>query len=215
MSINQYRRVCYEDDGCDRWQCLSCYKEFVSYDNPEWSKWNFCPHCGTKWAGKRECRDHYTPRWQYELEQDGICVSAPDRASARRSWVIEKRTVFWQRDDEKGGLTLHTSHKSHPGASDWHTTHTAGFDQISLRDVVNHLRSERDTARERGANYLPPNNPRTDWGFGAYDEFRARIVNTVTLTPGYRSSIWTHRTDEKDNLVTVWNKHKTGWDAIF
>ena len=206
--LSEYRRVCYEDDGCDRWQCLSCYKDFVSHDNPEWSKWNFCPHCGVKWAGKRECRDHYTPRWQYKLEQlhgNADSLWRRETPPKTRGWVIEKRTVFWRKDDETGNLTLHANHKDHPGSSDWHIhCRESDYSSVTLADTLFHLQALRDIARDSG------NSKDYEWNIGSYDEYRARVIDYTVHTRMCSSNIWTHRVKEGQSLVTTWNQFKRG-----
>lgn len=61
MSINYWRYVEYTDDGCSRYQCLSCYKQWESRTVPGYfglddsycPVFKFCPFCGVQWAGMR------------------------------------------------------------------------------------------------------------------------------------------------------------------
>lgn len=159
--IPKYRHMHYTDEGCDLYQCLSCYKQMEFRYCPEY---NFCPICGVKWEGKLECRESHNPRWVYELgvsedEQYNFRAKAYYKAEVKRCWIIEKRTVFWNSDGK------FYTYKEHPGAQDWHIDHK--YPGKTAKEVMRYLKIERSDSRQH--------DPPRDWSFGSYDEFRARI----------------------------------------
>ena len=52
MSIPKWRHVEYTDDGCNVYQCLSCYDSIEGRFSP--SYWKFCPYCGVEWQGEHK-----------------------------------------------------------------------------------------------------------------------------------------------------------------
>lgn len=157
--IPKYRHMHYTDEGCDLYQCLSCYAQMEFRYCP---KYNFCPVCGVKWEGQLECRDTYTPRWVYGLgvsedEQYNI-TKAYYKAKKKRGWIIESRTIFWNRD----GKFYNT--KEHPSAEDWHVDDK--YTDKTAKQILDILKRERS----RGNQESPK-----DWDFGSREEFRARI----------------------------------------
>ena len=85
LERGQYRYVEYDDDGCDRYQCLWCFNDFVMRDNPEY--WNFCPKCGRSWFKKADCRPREIPRWAWDR--------------GHREWfdgmypIVKKKPIIW------------------------------------------------------------------------------------------------------------------------
>jgi hypothetical protein len=87
MSIRRWRHVESTDDGCNVYQCLSCYQSYEGRDCP--SFWKFCPYCGVEWEGQHKWLvydDKYNiieparlrterrvskaePRWHTELQE--------------------------------------------------------------------------------------------------------------------------------------------------
>ena len=110
MSIRKWRYVRDSDDGCNIYQCLSCYNSYDGRDNP--SDWKFCPYCGVEWIGEhkwliydddwniitpaRRRKDRYVskiePTWHIELQEmplfrcdDGAYVALQD-GSVKSRW---------------------------------------------------------------------------------------------------------------------------------
>ena len=52
MSIPKWRYVESTDDGCNVYQCLSCYESYEGRDSPKY--WKYCPYCGVEWNGEHE-----------------------------------------------------------------------------------------------------------------------------------------------------------------
>ena len=114
LKSGQYRKVKDTDDGGSVWSCLWCGQSMELRDNPEWSRWNFCPLCGGSWFNKLVCRDHHTPRWYFDRWGDpngrygdkvktttgehdpyqliGKCHEKPEPQAV---WVIEERTKWF------------------------------------------------------------------------------------------------------------------------
>lgn len=69
MAIPRWRELHYTDDGCSKYQCLSCKESWESRSTPEYG-WKFCPYCGVKWEGGLKCRTSEIPRWQWELIEE-------------------------------------------------------------------------------------------------------------------------------------------------
>jgi hypothetical protein len=172
--INKYRYIQYVEDGTSEYQCLSCYGLMNIYDNPEWSNWRFCPLCGVEWDGKLECRSKHVAPWEYRLQEarrDDIIRSIEDRVTREktRGWVIEERTVFWDKDGDN--TTFYFSSKEHTGASDWHISYIEDIRPYSAYTVCEHLKALRK--REKRDN---PDDGLNRW-FGSYNEYRASIQN--------------------------------------
>ena len=116
--------------------------------------------------------------------------------------MIEKRTVFWRKDDETGNLTLYTNHKDHPGSSDWHIHNCeSNYSSATLADILFHLQGLRDIARDSGNA-----EKEYKWSFGSYDEYRARVIDYTVHTRMSNSNIWTNRVEPGQNLIMIWNK---------
>jgi len=81
MVVNKWRFVRYIDDGHNSFQCLKCKEFFTAASGPENPKWLYCPMCGSKWAGKHECKEQH----------DRIYASS---VPSSRYWVIECRTIW-------------------------------------------------------------------------------------------------------------------------
>ena len=156
--IPKYRHMHYTDEGCDLYQCLSCYSQMEFRYCP---KYNYCPVCGVKWEGQLKCRNTYTPRWIADLNLDedeeyNLRTKAYYANQSKRCWIIEKRTIFW-RGDEK----FYTP-EQHPCAQGWHTDYK--YENKTAKQILHILSLER-----ADQDHDP------DWDFGSYDEFRARI----------------------------------------
>ena len=109
MGLNKYRYVEYADDGCEVYECLSCKAQWEVRYVPT----VYCGNCGVKFEGKHECRDRYTPRWDYD-RFDGryplMSVSDEREAYAAEAkekvWVIQKRITLlesqwsWDYEDD-------------------------------------------------------------------------------------------------------------------
>lgn len=164
--IPKYRHMQYTDDGCDRYQCLSCYDTMevrsVSF--------NFCPSCGIKFDGQLECRKTYIPRWLYDLNLDEDRTYELQHKiwkTVKTGWVLKKRTVWWnKREDVK-----YYRREEHSGAADWSTYRT--FTNTTAKQMFEYLkgyREQSDRAQDDDLDFC--------WDFCSYDEFKVeRIPN--------------------------------------
>jgi len=98
LQSGQFRRVEGTDNGCARWQCMWCKQMMELRDDPEMSRWNFCPMCGKSWFTKLECRLHWVPRWAYEKWGNRppyeANIHCHKNHEATAIWVIEWRSDF-------------------------------------------------------------------------------------------------------------------------
>lgn len=64
--MNVYRKVIYDDDGCDLYQCLACKCEWSGRFS--YSPINYCLHCGVKFDSPDpiKCRPHNQPAWHFK-----------------------------------------------------------------------------------------------------------------------------------------------------
>jgi hypothetical protein len=112
----QYRRVRYSDDGCDIYQCLWCLNTIEIRDNPEWSKWNFCPKCGKSWFNRLQCRPSTCPAWAWNRY-------GPDDHNHPPYWTYPKATHEWY---------FETRHRWSPDDewSEWHYEWKSDHDKL-------------------------------------------------------------------------------------
>jgi hypothetical protein len=108
MGLNKYRYVEYADDGCEVYECLSCKAQWEVRSFPT----VYCGNCGVKFEGKHECRDRYTPRWDYDRFDGRYRWSVSDEREAyaaeakEKVWVIQKRITLlesewhWDYEDD-------------------------------------------------------------------------------------------------------------------
>lgn len=72
MLLNTFRYVRYLDDGHEEFQCMECYKlipvAHIGY---------YCCRCGTRFNTKLECRNQYTPRYEYEHPNLDFSIKYP------------------------------------------------------------------------------------------------------------------------------------------
>ena len=95
MSIPKWRHVEYTDDGCNVYQCLSCYDSIEGRFSP--SYWKFCPYCGVEWAGEH--------KWL--IYDDDYKIIEPARRREDRqvpsgniTWNIELQELSLYRGDD-------------------------------------------------------------------------------------------------------------------
>lgn len=138
MGIPCWRYVEYVDDGCSRYQCLSCKQEWVARSNPRHEKWRYCPACGVEWAGERECRERGEPAWLWRLlQKDQVRWNAwwqkrrLGQSRKTRGWAIQKRCLQTRHYQEGRSLTAWTPWYVERRESDYGVT--------TLHDVVSEL----------------------------------------------------------------------------
>ena len=156
----------YTDEGCDLYQCLSCYRQMEFRYCPEY---NFCPMCGIEWDGRLECRDTHTPSWLWKLglpEDEAYELQRKLWKKNKAGWVIEERTVWYDITD--GVTTLSYTSKEHRGAKDWHTYTQYDKGQMTALTILKALKQLRGCYGGK---------PRIvdGWTFGSYNEYRAKI----------------------------------------
>lgn len=100
--VPKYRKVSYHEEGIYIFKCLMCSCNIKTYD---YHDYQYCPHCGTKWEGQLECREHDVPRWVYDWEKkhgDLPYHKWHDRSPelAKRGWVIEELEEWFDAKDK-------------------------------------------------------------------------------------------------------------------
>ena len=88
--MNKYRKVEYADDGCYRYECLSCHKQWEVRYAPT----TYCGHCGIKFDGQHMCRTHHTPRWVHERFNGNHPRDEREDQEEEKIWMIQKRKVY-------------------------------------------------------------------------------------------------------------------------
>jgi hypothetical protein len=198
MAIPKWREAEGTDDGCSIFQCLNCYTQWESRTSPR--TWKFCPHCGIKWEGQHECREHYEPRWKFELRQkdpEGVypapsrkwfdLYSELQRPSKKRIWAIVKREVIW-RDGT-------------PECKDWQVyASESGHKPTTLTDVVLELKYLRSREQQDQLS--------EDW-LRIETQYRAMIIDPPSYASTY-STIWNNRAREM-TLLEAWNHQPDPW----
>ena len=88
MPIPKYRLVQYEEDGVYAYQCLNCYKGWNARNDI--IDWKFCPHCGIRWEGQHECKEHslrhYYPDYKFQTPRL--------REREEYYWELQTQTVW-------------------------------------------------------------------------------------------------------------------------
>ena len=163
--INKYRHMHYTDDGCDEYQCLSCYKQLEIRFIPDWK---FCPMCGIEFSGQLKCRETHQPSWLYKLDLDHDAryeLESRGWKKKEAGWAIEKRTIWFDRSDD-GEITYRSDH---PGAEKWHVY--VKYDRHITKtaiEILKYLKELRWDGRMKENDYL---------GFGTIDEYRGKYAN--------------------------------------
>lgn len=132
----------YTDEGCDLYECLSCYKQLEIRYIPDWK---FCPMCGIEFSCQLECRKTHTPSWLYKLglpENEAYDLLSKSWKKKEAGWVIEERTVWWDITD--GVTTYSYSFNEHPGAKDWHTYRQYDKGERTALSILKALKHLRD-----------------------------------------------------------------------
>ena len=64
--MNVYRKVRYDNDGCDLYQCLACKQHWSG--RLCYTPINYCLHCGVKFDSPDpiKCRPNTQPAWHYK-----------------------------------------------------------------------------------------------------------------------------------------------------
>jgi hypothetical protein len=86
--IPYYRKVEYADDGCDEFECLSCYARWVLRGGAL----NYCSNCGLKWKGRYSVGYIFDRERRYGLRRFRIEKA---REEYYRTHSYERRSSFW------------------------------------------------------------------------------------------------------------------------
>lgn len=159
---------------------------------------NFCSHCGIKLEGELKCREHFEPRWLYELRERGIDYTRNYKEKTR-GWVIEERDT-WVRNG-----------KPDPDAKWEIKFQESDHDHVELKDVVYHLQWEREHQREQNEDREPlfPD-------YYLVTEFRARIIE-YPKRPAYSHTrgIYGGRGQHPErSLLQAWKREDTPNSAL-
>lgn len=119
MPIPFTREVEYVDDGCSRYQCLSCMDVWEGRDSPEYG-WKFCPYCGIQWEGHKKTRSHWMPKWRYEQLELPMHEENPDYERIRR--IEEYAREVQERIRQE--LSCWLIQYKQEGSEQWHTENT-------------------------------------------------------------------------------------------
>lgn len=82
MSIPKWRYEKDSDDGCNIYQCLSCYQSYEGRSSPTY--WSYCPYCGVKWEGEH--------KWL--IHGDNWDIITPARMNRNR--YVDKAKPYWE-----------------------------------------------------------------------------------------------------------------------
>jgi hypothetical protein len=131
MSIPKWRHVKNSDDGCNIYQCLSCYNTYDGRDTPK--EWKYCPYCGVEWNGEHE----------WLIYGDNWDIISPARlrkdrrvSKAKSRWHIELQEMSLFKCDDGAYVPLHDGGVKGRWSSIYHT------DRL-IRDVY-----DRDEAKK-------------------------------------------------------------------
>ena len=161
--INKFRHIQYTDEGCDEYQCLSCYGKLeIRYIN----NWKFCPMCGIEFSGELECREHTTPSWLYKLDldyHDQYELKKKLWKTKKSGWVIEYRDIWFNKSDSGEILYRH----DHFASTDWAVYRDNRSINITAIEIFKHLKDLRFQSRI-DYNILD---------YGVITEYRGRYVS--------------------------------------
>jgi len=136
--LNKWRNVQYTDDGCNVYQCLQCQYEWEARTSPDL----FCPHCGTKWIGEHECREHGFPKWD-------------DKIPVGYRWPRPKPSIEWEVQCKMRSLDWDQWSKIHSfdthWETDWRELSQSHRSRLYAMAEYNHFTKGR--GRERGMDY--------------------------------------------------------------
>ena len=113
--LNKWRWVNYTDEGCDLYECLSCYNRWDARTSPrefrgEGGKiiagWIFCPYCGIKWAGEI--------KWEVDERRDYGSRSVGWRIESRNIWKNSKEWSNWQAEHCYASVDTHPDYYQWP-----------------------------------------------------------------------------------------------------
>lgn len=109
MPINRWRSVRYEGDGCDCFQCLLCYKEWIAHTAPGHG-WSFCPYCGTKWDGQQKTKEEHHP---IAPREEPAYILVVQGRSLFDGWESEWKDTYVQIRAGEGEMYGHSSHSAY------------------------------------------------------------------------------------------------------
>ena len=178
MAINFWRYVEYTDDGCAKYQCLSCYNTWEARTAPGWVDnhdkvgeyhpyFVFCPCCGTKWIGQRigvENNERALGKYRYEIQKkiDERRFDYKPEVKPNKVWVLE--TQLW-------------SNRSKDREPEWTVERYCSVQRYSAKNMLDMMKDYRNM-------YGNP-DPDEESDFKTWHTYRIRCVDY----PRY-GSVW-------------------------
>ena len=176
MPINYWRHVSYDGDGHAISQCLRCYNKIYCHVGHDW---NFCPHCGTPWAGQ-------WPPEEVRREQERIetasyrAASDHDQTHPQPYWEIQRRRL---EENTAKCRARNVPLWVGPWESWWKISHTTTAKQA--------LDEFRRVVRDYGEKPVRVGDPceitdrPSDWGL--WHEYRMQLVRPAPQPPFYKT----------------------------